>query len=1279
MKTSEYVVWLAVPFEERANLTSAAARLPDGSLSVEYDKDAKLWFAKPGCDLDLITKWLPDQSVRASGGGDAAAQFLDVLVQGGLIIKGMPIMDGTKQRVKTVEDKNGKKSGLYRGFLDRRPGGFFINHHRSNNAKDVTNWTAEGGEYDPVASLHIRACARQSQDDSAREREVNFAAKSAEAKRLYDRLPKADSAHAYLIRKGITPTEEIRQTSNGALVIPFFDVGGNFKTLQYIPADGQKLLFKEAPKQRSFLVVGGELKQGSPLIYAEGYATARSLNMATNLPIVMTIDAGNMAEVAKVLKQTFPSSQHFFMADFDHAKKENKGLIMATAAAAEVKGEVLYPRFNAEEINQKYTDFNDLHHSRGLSAVREQTSPLLQKYLEVPTVPDNKSPDNQPGISLPAAPTNTASEAQTAVGTDQKLADAPKPVKPKRATKPKESTNDRKEPAPAKRTTRKKSDQAAQTAAASQNAPAGASPSDVPVVADNQPSGPDRLNLVHNGEPITFTLPDYKPNDQPAVQATATDATVSPAPAIPNFTFNGQPASLGLDMPDFVPQSATSMGAFDAATSTEQKPGSVVSPGSDLANTQIQPVDPVLAADPASSAQHSGQSNASGQVLIADDLLRPAGTERNAAASSAASEQPGISGPDSGNVADTKALPAHQFAEQAPVSDELTAPTQPLFNAAPPLGPPAAEINAEAPPVSNAQDSADTKSRKRASENDHTAEVEVDGIWVGPRKGVDEALPAPSRIDKDALIARITEEMQGDNSVLYKLDGEPAFVDRGSRLDMVPGASADDEKVVAALLTAARFYRGRIELTGSDAFKAKAIDLIVQHQINVEMKNPAQQLMLEQARRAQNLPNVAPDAVHGNAPPPFDPDVPLHGSPKRGSAASQPANAPSTSNPTDAAPMAGQAESIPSAPKNHPATGELITPVSQPGRQNQEQPSPAAPALIDPAVHQVSKAAENGVVGKIMSCGNAPFKFQEGNTESIYIKMKTAQGVQTFWGKELAGLLRDTRIQPGKMVTLQWMGQKDVTVKAPVKDAEGKVIRFEDRSAFRNQWEMRLHTGDKVRSGSDEGVKLSAYDASRFAMIQHSVVAQLQVPIDTPTVPAGGLFWMTPNGQGSAKAGDELSTARPDVDANVAGQRVMSAWTQDGHLDMALFRGDGPYLQGVVRHEGQYQHVLVSLPGRKDAPAMVFNAINEQGGLIPIGVGNAINLSGGVPVSRENIAYKLEGDAAPRIGKLDKPADVPPQLHARLGFDERWKDDNSLPKSSPAAAPAAKPSEHRPS
>ncbi|WP_218961702.1 hypothetical protein, partial [Erwinia amylovora] len=116
----------------------------------------------------------------------------------------------------------------------------------------------------------------------------------------------------------------------------------------------------------------------------------------------------------------------------------------------------------------------------------------------------------------------------------------------------------------------------------------------------------------------------------------------------------------------------------------------------------------------------------------------------------------------------------------------------------------------------------------------------------------------------------------------------------------------------------------------------------------------------------------------------------------------------------------------------------------------------------------------------------------------------------------------------------------------------------------------------------------------------------------------------------------------------------------------------GDYLQGVVRQNGSYHHVLVSLPGSAEAPPMVVNLLTPEGAK-PIGSGNGINRSGGEPVAREHVVVRLTGDAQPRIAKLDAPADVPAALHARLGYDERYKAESGWVKEQPAAAPQAVP------
>jgi putative DNA primase/helicase len=1205
MKTSEYPVWLAVQADERDKMRAAAGQLSDGRSAVAWDKVEKLWYARPGCDLDRINEWLPDRSMRA-GGGDPEAQFLDALTQAGLVIKGMPVMNGVRQRVPTIDDKGGSASGAYCGYLDRKPAGWFINFQRAASAKDVTNWVSIGGETDPVSRLHIRAAAKQSQEDVLRERALLHAASTAEAKKLYDKLPAADPAHPYLVRKGIPPTPEIRQTRNGALVVPFFSVQGNFKTLQTISESGDKLLFKDAPKKGNFLVVGGPLEPGQPILYAEGYATARSLNLATDRPVVMTIDAGNMVIVAQILHQQFPGSPHLFLADFDHAKAENKGLIMATEAAQLVGGQVLYPAFNESEIARGFTDFNDLHQSRGLHALREHIASLFQpaaQYDEVTTVPD------QPDVEAPGIQARPFSQEElqgsVAIPTrDDAYADA-----------------------------------------------AG-------------PSSRFSLEEMQGSVPI-FT--------RPAVEQPAPDVSVeaAPAPAAPEE-----------------PITAAEADEIASRDSSDQpaRAAEVVEPSSEAAPASVADTAPA-AVEPASvNAEEPGTSEPAAVEAPFADLTVASATSSDPA--TPATPEHVQAGPD------TTQLSPVQPTVAASTSLPADEPTEPALTAPVAVASPApAEPDA---PAKVSEDLAAMAPRRPAADEAPAAEAVMDFIDVGPRIGKDEPPLQPSQIDKDNLLSRITPEPQGDNSVLYKLDNEPAFVDRGSRLEMVPGAGQSDEKILAALLTAARFYRGQIELTGSDAFKAKAIELIAQNQVNVSMKNPAQQLMLDQARQALNLPVVKADAIHGDTPAPFDPAPPATPAMNVATAAGSTAPTSPTVPEQQAAPMP-----VNTAANNAYVPLAVYDPITFTHNAAQAGPVDDAPPLgaarqtsetkaagvsgdqapgtgVDPSIHQLSTSAAQGVTGKVLSCGKAPFRFDPENSESVHIKLRTKTGIQTFWGKELAGLLRETRIEPGRMATLQYLGEKPVTVRTPVKDPDtGVVLRYEDKQAKRNQWSLGLLNGTAVRTGDDQGVKLVAYDAARFDMIQTSIMRQLNVPIDAPPRPADGLFWMTPNGQGSAKAGDNLSAPRPPVDEVNVGKPVMSSWSPDGQLDMALFRGDGPYLQGVVRQGDQYQHVLVSLPGHAEAPPMVFNQITEQG-LVPIGVGNGINRSGGEPVAREHIAFKLDGDPAVRVGKLDFPAEVPPALHVRLGFDERWKDTSNLPKSAPAAAPTTQPSAMRP-
>lgn len=1558
MKTADYPVWLAVMPDQRDAARADAGKHPDGGNAIAWDKEAQLWYARPGADLSLIQKWLPDRSIRSSGGGDPQSEFLDALTSGGLVLDGLPVMDGRRHRVPVADGKKGNKDGVYRGFLDGvKPAGWFINYHRADNDKDITRWKSSGstGKADPVARLHIRAVMRQSQDDFAREQAALYARQTASAKAIYDRLPAADPAHGYLERKGITVAEDVRQTRNGALAVPFHDVNNVFQTLQYIPPDGEKYLFKDAPKVGHFRVEGGELINGHPILYAEGYATARSLYMVTGRPVVMTIDAGNMETVASVLKARYPDSPHLFMADVDHAKEKNKGVLSANRAAAATGGVVLLPDLTAAEIERGLTDFNDLHQFRGAERLRETLLPDIAQALEqlnykdAPmATPDDAqpAPDTFPAASPDAAestPVRRPGAAKEKTGEILKLrdegltpakiaeqlgigqtsvyrilkaqqADAPaadstplaatvsEPVIPAATSVPAEvsavNVSEPDVPLPAAGVTSTAEAQpatapAAESVAAAQPAPeapvtpAPASPGTYDGFTGLYGTGAelrDRLAALASGQvspaallqdistlrsrvesaAITGVYTREHVKEMQQVFDRVTQGGMAGANVMEAGGFSRLRGLLGqrdtwsslhptggtLDIntvPDRVGQQYALLARGDVTRAqfdrevrmlygefTRADPGSFT-PGRQAETravfdrmaslesperaAQYSAGAAVLAAQlpPASAADPNATALDRIQTALRDEFVSLARGETAAPAlmenvarlqaqlddakalgvyagghlkevqgafdrvtqgglagmpSPAApaprgdylSRNPGSASLDVASVPsrieaqigllvrgevtraqfeDNLAVLRNEFvrlsetgnvtpaalsaaegafanlgaqplataaATPAPLSVPVTSsdapspepaaapapapvatpsvatvpePATPVTDAsvtAPPANAAAADQAPPAPAASAVPDvswqtaAADGRPEPaaRAPEPAHEAAAPSaesvpqpvvppvnpltsafgaeNAILVGaPRVAAqDEDAPASSgstsaRIDADKLLSRVTHEKHPDGkSVLYKLDGEAAFIDRGNRLVMAEGASAHQEKVLAALLTAANHYQGRIELTGSDEFKAFAIGVIVANKLDVSMKSASQQADLDAARRAAGQP-VAPaapaDAVRGDPQAPRATETP----PVTPAAQAAPAQAPAQS----AAPVTASQQ-----PASAPA------------------PEPAA-SKVSPAVHTPAEKAREPVTGKVTACGQAPFRFEADQSESTFITLRTKEGPQTFWGKELAGLLRETNLKPGRMVTLQWQGEQPVTVKVPKRDDHGVVTHYESVNTHRNQWALAPAGGTRVQTGAEDMVPLAAVDVNRYTQIQHTLVSRLGLDVDAPPKPADGLYWLKPDGQGSAQAGDALSAPRP-AHNDRAGIPVMSAWGDDGRLDLHLVQGDGDYLQGVVRQGGTYQHVLVSLPGSADAPPMVVNVLTPEGAQ-PVGSGNGINRSNGQPVPREHVVVRLTGDAEPRIAKLDAPADVPAALHARLGYDERYKAEAAAPKDRPAVAPQAAP------
>lgn len=84
------------------------------------------------------------------------------------------------------------------------------------------------------------------------------------------------------------------------------------------------------------------------MLFAEGYATAASLHEATGLPVLMTVDAGNMIAVAEDARQN-GSKAPLSSVPTTIMHAVNKGIVSATKAAELTGGSVIFPAFTDAE------------------------------------------------------------------------------------------------------------------------------------------------------------------------------------------------------------------------------------------------------------------------------------------------------------------------------------------------------------------------------------------------------------------------------------------------------------------------------------------------------------------------------------------------------------------------------------------------------------------------------------------------------------------------------------------------------------------------------------------------------------------------------------------------------------------------------------------------------------------------------------------------------------------------------------------------------------------
>jgi putative DNA primase/helicase len=221
-------------------------------------------------------------------------------------------------------------------------------------AKGITETMVLGSSGNPSAAERERQriSIEQARASRAAEARHKHASAALVANAQWNDATPASELHPYLMEKGIDPVG-VRDRS-GFLLVPLRDDTGRIHNLQRIRADGQKRFLLGGRVAELYASIG---RVGDHILICEGWATGKTLHAATGLPVVIAFSAGNLYNVAKVIRAKYPTARITVCADNDiKPDGSNPGLKAATAAAAAIGGYLAIPPIPG--------DFNDYHAAR---------------------------------------------------------------------------------------------------------------------------------------------------------------------------------------------------------------------------------------------------------------------------------------------------------------------------------------------------------------------------------------------------------------------------------------------------------------------------------------------------------------------------------------------------------------------------------------------------------------------------------------------------------------------------------------------------------------------------------------------------------------------------------------------------------------------------------------------------------------------------------------------------------------------------------------------------
>jgi len=257
--------------------------------------------------------------------------------------------DGFLHRFHVEGDRIGSANGWYLLHMDGRAAGAF----GSWKSGVWSKWSADKGHESRGDRDAFEAMIDAARAKAKAERRAEHEARAIEAWHEWSRGDSPDSAHPYLVAKGVK-THNLRQL--GAwLIVPLFDAYGLLWNVQRIMPDGVKR-FRPGRAGGLFSPIG-DLTGPARLLICEGWATGATLHEETAHPVLCAMNAGNLLPVATAARTAWSGAELVICADHDRHTAGNPGVTAATAAAKATGARLIVPEF---PTGAEGTDFNDL-------------------------------------------------------------------------------------------------------------------------------------------------------------------------------------------------------------------------------------------------------------------------------------------------------------------------------------------------------------------------------------------------------------------------------------------------------------------------------------------------------------------------------------------------------------------------------------------------------------------------------------------------------------------------------------------------------------------------------------------------------------------------------------------------------------------------------------------------------------------------------------------------------------------------------------------------------